>query len=42
MLNVTLEIYFTNHLNKKIKLNDFIIDVEDGVFSIQNKLFQSL
>ena len=41
MLNVTLEIYFTNHLNKKIKLNDFIIDVEDGVFSIQNKKIYS-
>ena len=43
MIEVFFSVYFTNHLNETVKLDDFIVDVEDGFFNIANKkIYNSL
>ena len=42
-MNIKFSIYFVNHLDKKIKLDSKIVDVEDGILEQENtKLFNTL
>ncbi len=42
-MEVYLSIYFIDHLNKKIKLDENIVDIEEGIFDIQiDKIYNSL
>ena len=41
--SIKFSIYFTNHLNKKTKIDDKIVSIEDGILEIDNlKLYNSL
>jgi len=42
-LKIKFSVNFTNHLNKTFKIDDKIVDVEDGIFEISNKkIFSTL
>ena len=42
-MNVKFSIYFTNHLDKKIKIDNKIVDADDGVLEVEEtKLFNTL
>ena len=40
-LKIKFSLYFTNHLNKTLKIDDKIVNVEDGIFEISNKKIYS-
>ena len=42
-MNVKFSIYFINHLDKKIKIDNKIVDADDGVLEVEEtKLFNTL
>jgi len=41
MIKVLFSVYFTNHLNKEIKLDEYLVNLEDDILEIDNKKIYS-